>query len=300
MGQDPLVSVIIPTYNHAHFLREALKSVCEQTFKNWEAIVVNNYSEDDTISVVESFCDERIRLENFHNNGVIAAARNRGIALARGHYLAFLDSDDIWFPEKLASCIPRLENDGCDLVCHGLHWFGDRREKDVYYGPARRATFDGLLYKGNCIATSATMVRRGIVESVGGFSEEKSFHTAEDYHLWLKLAQAQAVMGFMDRVLGSYRFHNANTGGVIKQAKAVRCVLDDFFSKGRSCSLLDRIRMRFRYGTNEYAVGRGLQARSQFQDAWPYLFRALFLHPLYFRTYVAIGLNLFCFNPDKL
>src|SRR3989304_1426515 len=80
MTPSPLVSVIIPTYNHAHFLREALESVCAQTHANWEAVVINNYSEDNTVEVVESFKDPRIRLENFRNNGVIAAFRNRGIA----------------------------------------------------------------------------------------------------------------------------------------------------------------------------------------------------------------------------
>src|SRR3989304_1110083 len=119
MGDAPLVTVVIPTYNHAHFLREALQSVRAQSFSEWEAVVVNNYSEDDTIAVVESFADPRIRLENFRNNGIIAASRNRGIALARGKYLAFLDSDDLWLPEKLACFISHLDG-GFDVFCHRL------------------------------------------------------------------------------------------------------------------------------------------------------------------------------------
>ena len=71
MSNLPVVSVVIPTYNHADFLREALQSVCMQSYTNWEVIVVNNYSDDDTVAVVESFDDSRIRLENFHNNGII-------------------------------------------------------------------------------------------------------------------------------------------------------------------------------------------------------------------------------------
>lgn len=299
MRADPLVSVIIPTYNHAQFLREALQSVCDQTFTDWEAIVVNNYSEDDTVSVVASFGDERIRLENFHNNGIIAASRNRGISLARGRYLAFLDSDDIWFPEKLAACVQRLGNDGCDLVCHGLHWFGDRRERDVFYGPASAATFEGLLYKGNCIATSATVVCRDAVEAVGGFSEDENIQTAEDYHLWLKLAQAGIEAVFIDQILGRYRFHDANTGSAIRQGMAVKAVLDGFFPEKMSRRLIDRVRIRFRCGTNEYAIARCLQAKGQFLAAWPYFFRAWFLHPFYLKTYTAIGLNVLCINPDR-
>ncbi|HEY4654775.1 MAG TPA: glycosyltransferase [Cyclobacteriaceae bacterium] len=292
MTASPLVSVIIPTYNHAHFLREALESVCAQTHANWEAVVINNYSEDNTVEVVESFKDPRIRLENFRNNGVIAASRNRGIALARGKYLAFLDSDDLWLPEKLACCITRLEG-GCDLVCHGLRWFGKGRERDKFYGPMHHATFDALLYRGNCIATSATVVRKDLVVSVGGVSEEPEIVTAEDYHLWLKLARAGAKMDFIDQVLGGYRLHSANTGTAIRQAKAVKHVVEDFFPEEQSRSLRDRIRVRFRYGIIDYGIGRCMQANDQFFSAWSYFLHSLALHPFYFKTYIALALNVF-------
>lgn len=298
MNATPLVTVIIPTYNHAHFLREALQSVCDQTFPDWEAVVVNNYSEDDTIAVVEAFGDPRIRLENFRNNGIIAAARNRGIALSRGQYLAFLDSDDIWLPEKLATCIHRFE-EGCGLVCHGLRWFGSRRDKDQYYGPAHHATFDALLYEGNCIATSATVVRKDLVALVGGFSEDGSIVTAEDYHLWLKLARAGVEIDFVDKVLGCYRFHTTNTGTVVRQAKAVKHVVEGFFPEEQSRSLRERVRVRLRYGIIEYGIGRSMQAKDQFFSAWSHFLHSLVLHPVYFKTYIALALNVFCINYDK-
>ena len=290
MSSTPLVSIIIPTYNHAHFLHEALQSVCDQTFSDWEALVINNYSEDDTIEVVKAFNDSRIHLENFKNNGVIAASRNHGIGMARGEYLAFLDSDDTWFLEKLSICITILE-DGRDLVCHGLHWFGNRSERDQYYGPASRSTYDALLYKGNCIATSATIVRRGLVEAVGGFSESLEVVTAEDYHLWLKLSQAGIEMTFVDQVLGSYRFHDANASTAIKQAKAVERVVEDFFPKQEFRNLRGRVRVRLRYGIINYGVGRSMQANRQFFAAWPYFLRSLSLHPFYIKTYIALILN---------
>lgn len=293
----PLVTVVIPTYNHAHFLYAALQSVCGQTFHDWEAVVVNNYSADDTIAVVEAFGDTRIRLENFHNNGIIAAGRNRGIAMARGEYLAFLDSDDIWFPEKLAICIPQLEA-GYDLVCHGLRWFGNGGEKDKFFGPARRATFNEMLYKGNCIGTSATLVRKNLVQSVGGFSEDEEIVTAEDYHLWMKLAHAGARMGFIKQVLGRYRLHSGNAGTVMRQTEAVRRVFNEFYD-AQPHGLIDRIRRRFRYGTLYYAEGRGMQSNGQFPNAWSYLLRSLAHHPFYLKTYVALIINIFHFNNDK-
>ena len=158
-GKLPLVSIVIPTYNHAEFLKEALDSVCAQSVGDWEAIVVNNFSTDDTEQVVSGFADDRIRLVNFANHGVIAASRNQGIALAAGEFVAFLDSDDIWQPQKLERCLIRLA-EGCDLVCHGESWVrdgGDSRE--VLYGPESRATFNALLFEGNCISTSAVVVR---------------------------------------------------------------------------------------------------------------------------------------------
>lgn len=290
MGNAPLVTVVIPTYNHAHFLPEALQSVCDQSFTDWEAVVVNNYSEDETIAVVEGFGDPRIRLENFHNHGIIAAARNRGIALGRGRYVAFLDSDDKWYPEKLETCVSRLE-DGYDLVCHGLRWFGDRRERDVFFGPESRASFDALLYRGNCIATSATVVRRDRLEAVGGFCEDAGIVTAEDYHLWLKLARQGAKMGFIDRVLGYYRFHGANTGSVLRQERAIRRIVEEFFPDKSARTMAERLRVRARYGIIDYEMGRALQRNGELSAAWPYLFRSWFLHPMFLQTYAALVLN---------
>src|SRR5437764_15240818 len=101
----PKVSVIVPTYNQAGFLREAIRSVMAQTEPDWEMIVVNNQSTDDTAEVVRSFQDPRIRLFDIQNGGVIAKSRNRGLAEARSLFVAFLDSDDTWYAEKLAKCL---------------------------------------------------------------------------------------------------------------------------------------------------------------------------------------------------
>ena len=98
---NPRVSVVIPTYNHAAFLHKALQSVVDQTYKNLEILVVNNFSTDETESIVSSFSDKNISLFNFRNNGIIAAARNHGIQHATGEFIAFLDSDDIWYPTKI-------------------------------------------------------------------------------------------------------------------------------------------------------------------------------------------------------
>lgn len=287
MSHSPVVTVVIPTYNHAHFLVDALRSLCAQTYTDWEAVVVNNYSEDDTIAVVESFADPRIRFENFRNNGIIAASRNKGIALARGTYIAFLDSDDTWYPTKLASCM-ELFDEGVDLVGHGLHWIGDQ-EKDVYCGPERLATYDALLDKGCSLTTSATVVRKDWVMSVGCFSENPDIVTAEDYHFWLKLAQAGIKMRFAQEILGEYRLHSGNqSGSVIRHLKAVVNVVDQFFPDRDSRSLKMRIRARRRYCLAYYGAGRSMQRNHRVNESMQLLFKSIIYFPFYIKSYVAI------------
>ncbi|MFM8815465.1 MAG: glycosyltransferase family 2 protein, partial [Actinomycetes bacterium] len=109
MNRSPLVSIVIPTYNHAPMLQRALSTVVKQTYQNWNAIVVNNFSTDNTLEIVAAFNDPRIQVVNFRNNGVIGASRNEGIALSTGTYVAFLDSDDTWVPSKLEKCVEILE-----------------------------------------------------------------------------------------------------------------------------------------------------------------------------------------------
>lgn len=291
MNHSPVVTVVIPTYNHAHFLREALGSLCAQTYPDWEAIVINNFSEDDTVEVVESFADSRIILENFRNNGIIAASRNRGIALARGSYVAFLDSDDTWYPEKLARCMEHFNN-GIGLVCHGLRWIGSQ-ERDMFCGPEQRATFDALLDEGNCITPSATVVLKDSLESVGGFSEDPAVVTAEDYHLWIKLARAGNKMHFIKEILGQYRIHSGNqSGSVQRQLNADLHVCDEFFPIEEPRSLETQVRVRRRYCLAYYGAGRAMQRNGKFDQSWPFLLRAIVYWPLFMKSYVAIMLGL--------
>ena len=115
---NPKVSVIVPTFNQGHFLREAINSVLAQTLLEWELIIVDNFSIDSTSEIVLSFADSRIRYKRFRNHGVIGRSRNFGVSLARAPFIAFLDSDDTWAPEKLESCISVLNNESADVVCH--------------------------------------------------------------------------------------------------------------------------------------------------------------------------------------
>ena len=101
MSEQSLVSVVMPTYNHAQYIGEAITSVLNQDYQNLELIIVDNFSEDNTEAIVNGFNDQRIQYYQFANNGIIAASRNYGITKASGEFIAFLDSDDIWKEGKL-------------------------------------------------------------------------------------------------------------------------------------------------------------------------------------------------------
>lgn len=205
--------------------------------------------------------------------------------------MAFLDSDDTWHPEKLARCMEYFDS-GVGLVCHGLSWIGDE-ERDVFCGPEHRATFDALLYEGNCIIPSATVVVKDLVKSVGCFSEDQAIVTAEDYHLWIKLAQAGNKMGFIREILGQYRVHSGNqSGSVLRHLNAGLHVIDEFFPDDDTRSLKTRMRVRRRYCIAYYGAGRAMQRNGQFAQSWPLFFRAITYWPFFMKNYAAIILGL--------
>lgn len=284
----PIVSVVIPTYNHARYLGAALQSVIDQSFTNWEAIVVNNFSEDDTEHVVRSFADPRITLVNFRNHGIIAAGRNEGIRRSRGTYVAFLDSDDTWTPNKLDVLVPVLDA-GADLACHAEIWVGGGLpSRTMHYGPTDRATWHNLLLRQNCISTSATVVRRTVLESVGIFDESPSFVTAEDYELWMKIARAGGRMAFIDEVLGEYRRHDSNaSAAVLKHLAAERAVVGKHLALDTSIGTLAR---RRRLARCTYTAGRGFATTGRRGSALGMYLRALVTFPFEPKTYAAIAL----------
>lgn len=295
---DPVVTVVIPTYNQAGYLREALASVLAQSFHDWEVIVINNFSEDDTVAVVESFADFRIKLEHFRNNGVIGASRNRGIALARGRYIAFLDSDDAWLPGKLARCIPYLEQ-GADLVSHGLRYIG-KRSGEFYCGPAHRASVISLLDYGSCITPSATLSSKLALENVGCFSENPAVVTSEDYHLWIKLACSGARMEFINEILGAYRIHEGNhSNSVMRHLNSVLVVLEEFKQQPEN-KRISRLSLRKRQGLAYYGAARGMQKNGQFSLAAGLYLKALFHRPFLLRIYVLSVLNILEFLASRL
>jgi glycosyltransferase involved in cell wall biosynthesis len=291
MNNSPLVSIVIPTYNHAPMLQRALATVVEQTYQNWNAIVVNNFSTDNTLEVVAAFNDPRVQCVNFRNNGVIGASRNEGIALATGKYVAFLDSDDTWFPTKLEQCVEILES-GSDLVCHAEYWIDESgKSRLVAYGPSEAATHHNLMYKGNRISTSATVVRTALLKEVHGFDVAPELISTEDYDLWIRLAAKSDKFAFISEPLGEYHRHDNNVSANIeKHLAAELALLEKHFSTNTRFE--NMIARRRRKALAYYGAGRSLhRTRKHFLALQKYS-RSLVIWPISLRLYAAVMLSL--------
>ena len=208
------VSVIVPTYNRAHVIKEAIVSILSQTFTDFELIVVDNESTDNTEEVIKSYTDHRIRYFKNQNSGVVAVNRNYGINKARGEYIAFCDDDDLWMPEKLERQIEELEKDlEIGLVCtNGIKFdengqFGEMMQTELNDSGF---TFESLIW-GNRIACSSVLVRKEVLNDIGIFDESREIFTAEDYELWLRIARKYRVK-YLDIPLIKYRIHSGAYG----------------------------------------------------------------------------------------
>jgi glycosyltransferase involved in cell wall biosynthesis len=182
-AKAPLVSVIIPTYNRGGMIRDAIASVLNQDFKDFELIVIDDGSTDDTPAILETF-GRAIRIVRQANRGV-SAARNQGIALASGKLLTFLDSDDLWLPQKLARQVHFFNTNADALICQTEEiWI----RNGVRVNPKKRHhKFSGMIFEASLalclVSPSAVMSRRALFDAVGLFDE--ALPACEDYDLWV-------------------------------------------------------------------------------------------------------------------
>ena len=182
----PRVSAIIPTYNRKAYVLEAVDSVLEQTYGDYELIVVDDGSEDGTGEALKEY-SEKLRYAHQDNNGV-SSARNSGLELAEGEFIAFLDSDDLWLPEKLDIQVAWMDKHPEAQICYTDEiWI----RRGVRVNPRKKhAKYSGEIYP-QClplciISPSSALMRRGLFEEVGTF--DPSFPVCEDYDLWLRVA----------------------------------------------------------------------------------------------------------------
>lgn len=217
---QPKVSVIIPTYNSAPFIVATIRSVLDQTYSNYEVVIVDDGSTDDTLQVLNAFvpssCDfvDKIRVFSKTNGGP-ASARNLAIRNSTGKYIAFLDGDDLWTPDKLAEQVEFLESHPKVGMTYaealifteqnGQKEFG---EKIGYTG---ETSFCHLLL-GDHIPNSTVMIRRECVDKIGWLNESPELIAVEDYEYWLRLAHSFPIKGIA-KPMAFYRVHENNLMG---------------------------------------------------------------------------------------
>jgi glycosyltransferase involved in cell wall biosynthesis len=183
--KTPLISVIIPTFNRAWALSEAIDSVLSQDYKNYEVIVVDDGSTDDTQSILDQYRAQITVIR--HSNQGVSAARNRGVREANGDLIAFLDSDDLWLPGKLSTQSAFFQSRPDALICQTEEiWIRNGRRVNPKH---RHKKPSGWIFEPSLalclVSPSASMIRRKLFEEMGGFDE--SLPACEDYDLWLRI-----------------------------------------------------------------------------------------------------------------
>lgn len=208
----PLVTVIIGTFNRAGVLGEAILSVLQQTYENWELLVVDNGSTDHTATTVTGFRDPRIRYVcNPKPTGSCAAPRNLGTAMANGGYIAFLDDDDVWYPDKLQVCVKELDaHPEAILVCHALNMVNGSAVSIRRFGPWSADIYERLLYEGNLLGPGGMVIKKDALVRAGGFNVQDEYLGCDDYELWIRLARDRSVFHFIDDVLAEFRVTGSN------------------------------------------------------------------------------------------
>ena len=229
MGDVTTVSVVIPTWNRPEFLKRAVRSALDQTCSPLEVLVCDDGSTDNTEATVRSFDDRRVIWLPGERAGGPAAARNRGIKASRGEWIAFLDDDDVWLPEKLEQQLREIADHRIGAVCCDA--WRDRPGVDgatpLLGGVNATLRFKNML-AANRVICSSMMVQRDILQAAGGFPEDAGLTAMEDYALWLRVADMTSI-AYCAVPLLSYRDdseHSIRCNGVEIAEQRSRILMD--------------------------------------------------------------------------
>ena len=318
--KKPTVSVIIPTYNRAHLISRAIKSVLNQTYQDFEVIVVDDGSTDNTEEVIKEFQkkDERIKYVRHEKNKGGSAARNTGIKAAKGKYIAFLDSDDEWLPEKLEKQMKVFENAPAKVgVVYTDMWRTMRNKRKYYFSSPMITPEDGIIYKQALdykvmnIGIQTAVIKREVFEKVGMFDEK--FPRFIDLEFFIRISKhyyfyhlGEPLVNYFDADKGI----SANTKALITARKlilekyfkdikedkkvlakhylgiaAALCIngeIEDgeiYFAKAFK-AYPDIKRDRNLLSKYYYSIGHNLCLSNHFKEGRNYLIKAIKTHPL--------------------
>lgn len=204
---DHKVSIITPVYNCATFLEDTVRSVIQQSYQNWELILVDDCSTDDSLKIARQLAasDSRIKVIQLQENSGAAAARNKGLELAQGRYIAFLDSDDLWLPEKLEKQLAFMQKTNSPFTYTAYEKVNDSGHSVGKIGVPKTVNYSQLL-KTCYLGCLTVMLDRQYFGDV----RMPLIRRRQDYGLWLRLLKQVDFASGLNEVLGRYRVHNGS------------------------------------------------------------------------------------------
>jgi teichuronic acid biosynthesis glycosyltransferase TuaG len=219
--QNNLISIITPSYNSKKFIKETINSVISQTYENWEMIIVDDKSKDDSIEFIKELIknENRIRLIVLDQNIGAAMARNKALEVAKGRYIAFLDSDDIWLPKKLEIQLDFMKNNDYPISFTSYEAIDENSKSNDHIIRAVESLNLEQYLKNTIIGFSTSMINKELIK------EELKFlniRIRQDTNLWITLLKQGYIAYGVDEVLAKYRVHsNSISANKIKAAKGV-------------------------------------------------------------------------------
>ncbi len=221
-----IISVIIPVYNAFDFIKNTINSVLKQSYKNYEIIVVDDGSIDNTKDVLRPFIKRKeIRYFYIKNSGV-SSATNFGIKKSTGRYIAFLDHDDLFMPDKLKEVMEIFKYNNCDVVYHdAIRYDIDKNKRKFFKSPSIKTytPFESILINVNIIiSSSCVVVRKSCLYKVGLFDTNfKSKASVQDFDMWLKLAKAGYKFYHLKKYLTQYNFSRKRSASILKENRRI-------------------------------------------------------------------------------
>ncbi len=199
--KDYKISVIIPTYNRSRLLLKAVNSVLNQTYPDYEILICDDGSTDNSKQIIESLKNNKIVWIEGSHSGLPGVVRNKGIKKAKGEWVAFLDDDDVWDKDKLLLQVKIIDTKKCDVVCSNA--ISSETGKKLINLNKNGFLSTKELLKNNSIVCSSVLVKRKIFGKIGGFSENKKMKAIEDYDLWLRISTDRKIY-FLNKNLVFY------------------------------------------------------------------------------------------------
>ena len=294
-------SIIIPVYNALEFLRDTLDSIRDQSYTNYEVLVTNDGSTDSTEEMLKKYKKENLRFPldfTTINNRGVSTARNNAILRSTGDYIAFLDQDDWWFPEKLEKIARILNiNTGIDVLYHRAISIGWKKRETIFKsGQLGSPPLADLLFNGNRIGISTAVVRLDKLREVGGFNQD--LHYIEDYDLWLKLANKNANFHYMPDVLSKYIWRQESMSNKVEyMIKEKLTTLDYYFNMLRKHKSYDDSylikKCKRRKSVYLFGASRRFYYLNNYREAINYSIKAIKADFKFYRPYLNLLLSYF-------